>query len=121
MSEMKSFRVIFYGPAETRKRVGNKLDKYFKDRCLSDQKLESGTREVELRNRTKILCRELLVNGAFREPFLEMNVTATDEYLARSVKAVRSYAVKANLAFDLSIESVKEAHSPSRRPSQQSL
>jgi hypothetical protein len=121
MDEMKNFRVTFFGPPETRKRVGKRLDRYFRDRCITDQKLDGGSRDVELRNRTKIVCRELSATGAFREPFIEMRVTTTDTYIARSSKAVRDYAMKANLTFDMSVEPIKEEIRRSNRPPSQQV
>ena len=121
MSDMKTFMVTYFGPPETRTRIGKRLDRYFRDRCLTDQKIDGGAREVELRNRTKIVCQELSAIGGFREPFIEMRVTTTDAYLARSTKAVQDYASKANLAFNMSVEPIKEEARRSKAPPSQPL
>jgi hypothetical protein len=100
---MDQFRVTVFGPPASQSKMERGLNKYFRRRALSDAG-NDGERRIVLRNRAEVLYKPLGRFGAYREPFIEMHVSAPEDHVRRSVDAMYKYARKKDIVIDVSVQ-----------------
>ncbi|MFN7991587.1 MAG: hypothetical protein U0R44_05500 [Candidatus Micrarchaeia archaeon] len=108
MEETKRLRLTFFGSQRTRTAVLCKLERYFRRRGATEAHTD-GRREITLRNKTHITLEVKPAFGSSREPFLEMEVTTTDAYLARSSAAVKRFAMNLDIPLDIQVTPLRPA------------
>lgn len=110
---MKEYSVTILSSNGMKERMLARLDKYFRKRCQSITVLPSGDKEVVLRNQTKIRLKALNGLGSYREPIVEMHVTSTEDYIERSIRAVRTYASNQQVVIDVVVH--QKVETPPKR------
>ncbi|MEW6722637.1 MAG: hypothetical protein AB1324_05230 [Candidatus Micrarchaeota archaeon] len=101
------FRIRLFGRPYAKEPMLCRLNRHFRRKGVSDALLPEGSREIALRNGTKVVFRKSTPSMWAREPFVEMDVRTSGEYAKKSVDAMHAFAKKRGIGLEISVEKIE--------------